>query len=1036
MRNTYKKRGPVTGLLTTETIETTLDEHQASVVHHGAGSLCVLGGPGTGKTRVLEERFVRLALEPGCSPDRVLFLVPNRAQKIALQDRLTRRLLFDEGLEALIEVPVYTWHGLANHLVTRHYARLDYSEPPVLLTSPEQWGDVRDALAAEAEANWSKPYRHLLRDRGFVDEVVDFCIRAEQRLLEPADLDRLVELRPAWADIVRFFKAHSERLRHRSRIDYPTLLADATELIANHDDVRASIHQRFLHVLVDDGQELARVQQRFLLFLTGFVDSPRGGRDRSLVVAADPDSAIETFRGAEPDWLHGFEKDFGPHETVVLPTSYRLGPSLGKRVTEFISAREQGEHRPLHFRGSTALDVHRYQNLAAEVEAVARSLRLSHLKDGVAYEDMAILLTSPRQMLPALERSLDALEVPYSISAPDRPLEREPVVRSFIELTHFAFAEEPDDDRIAELLRSPLIGLESHQLRALERDARSAGTTLAAFVESINSEDGMGSRIKELIELRDLLKATHEKPADHAFWAVWESASYYKRLLHNARRSLDDPAHRELDALVAFSRSLGRFVERRRGAGTLDEYLAAIGRADFGSDPWLPPERRSGGVELLSFHAAKGREWDIVCVCGCVDGAIPKGRRAQGLFDPYFLDELDPTQRAEKNEAEDRRVFYVAATRARARCMVTTSPGPTRKGQPSRFIAQLCGAIPEVEHAAELPALTFAEAAARHRRVLADTGATRVARVAALQTIARICELDPSCSTARPTEWWWRWDWTKGLVPINEHHAGHDDMPDGKLRTSYSRISEYDNCALKYLYSVVLGFDRETSHNMAFGTWIHQIFEDCEKDPTPEQAATGRRRLRNPRMVMERYEELFNPSVFPNKAIARQFRHDGKLMLERYIKHLNPGGALLAEQEFTVDFNGHRIRGRIDRVDRAGSGVQVSDYKTSRSPIFKSEAEESLQLAIYYLAALEHEGIASLGRPMQMQLVYPGHMSFNKVTSRIQKPEQAKKVLERLPGLIDGVLAEDFRPSPTADCTWCKFKVICPLWPEGNELPA
>src|SRR5688572_28546675 len=110
----------------------TLDQDQRALVDHGAGPLLALGGPGTGNTTALEERFVRLALADGCSPDRILFLVPNRAQKIALQNRLTHRLLFEEGLDALIEVPVYTWHGLAHHLVTRHYDKLEYAEPPVL----------------------------------------------------------------------------------------------------------------------------------------------------------------------------------------------------------------------------------------------------------------------------------------------------------------------------------------------------------------------------------------------------------------------------------------------------------------------------------------------------------------------------------------------------------------------------------------------------------------------------------------------------------------------------------------------------------------------------------------------------------------------------------------------------------------------------------------------------------------------------------------------------------------------------------------
>ena len=246
---------------TTKQVE--LDAAQQRVLAHAEGPLLLLGGPGTGKTTTLVERFIDLACQKQrgtgeTTSDRILFLVPNRAQKMGLQDRLTRRLLFEEGLDVLIEVPVYTWHGLAHHLVSRHYDRLAYPEPPVLLTSPEQWGDVKEALADEQEVDWPH-HRHLLKNRGFVDEVVDFCIRAEQRLLDETQLDALAAVRPAWADIVRFFKAHRVRLRNRSRVDYPTLLADAAELIANHDDVREAVHQRFSHILVDDGQELALV---------------------------------------------------------------------------------------------------------------------------------------------------------------------------------------------------------------------------------------------------------------------------------------------------------------------------------------------------------------------------------------------------------------------------------------------------------------------------------------------------------------------------------------------------------------------------------------------------------------------------------------------------------------------------------------------------------------------------------------------------------------------------------------------------------
>ncbi|HYP22439.1 MAG TPA: PD-(D/E)XK nuclease family protein, partial [Actinomycetota bacterium] len=314
----------------------------------------------------------------------------------------------------------------------------------------------------------------------------------------------------------------------------------------------------------------------------------------------------------------------------------------------------------------------------------------------------------------------------------------------------------------------------------------------------------------------------------------------------------------------------------------------------------------------------------------------------------------------------------------------------------------------------------------------------RAERIAALASVARICELDPGCSPAHPSEWWWRWDWTDGALSIREQQrAGESDLPLDKLRTSYSRISTYDNCGLQYLGSVVLGLDPDSSHNMAFGSVVHKVFEELETGELPLDAQAA----------YARYEVLFAEikARFPNKATARQFHREGQLMIERYGRFLKPGAAAVAEASFKVDLDGHRITGRIDRVDRIGKNIVISDYKTSKSVASWEEARESLQLAIYYLAATTPGSVVeppdvdmtALGEPAAMQLVYPNVPPVNgNVQKRSQKPEEAREVLKRLPALIDGVLAEDFRPNPEADCKWCKFKPLCPLWSEGKELPA
>src|SRR5919199_47267 len=221
-----------------------LSERQAAAVRHKGGPLLVLGGPGTGKTHVLERRWLALAGSGSLRPHQVLLLCTNRAYALEARDRLVWAL----PDPATIEVPVYTWHALAYHLVARHYPRLGYREPPVLLTGPEQWGLVRELLAAEHPADWPR-WAERLTDRGFVDEVADFCLRVGQRLMADEDLEALARHRPDWLEVVRFRSRYREYLRTESRLDYAGLIETAVDLLDGNPDIRGALCRRFPHVL-------------------------------------------------------------------------------------------------------------------------------------------------------------------------------------------------------------------------------------------------------------------------------------------------------------------------------------------------------------------------------------------------------------------------------------------------------------------------------------------------------------------------------------------------------------------------------------------------------------------------------------------------------------------------------------------------------------------------------------------------------------------------------------------------------------------
>jgi len=959
------------------------------VLGHCGSPLLVLGGPGTGKTRLVEDRFLRLATEGGVEPHRILLLCSNRSYSMGARERLVRRL----PQQATVEVPVYTWHALAYHLVTRYYPMLGYAEAPVLLTAPEQWGAVRELLEVQDPAAWPH-WGDRLKERAFADEVADFCLRVEQRLESAESLAALAGTKPEWSEVIAFVDTYRSHLKSRARMDYAQLIASAVRLLEQDGEVKAALGDRFPHVMVDDGQDMGQVH----LALVGHL------RTDNLVVAADPDSGIETYRGAEPDWVHGFEKWFGAHTTVVLDENLRIGAPLAPALGHLIRYNDEvAGHRPGREAGhETRFECRQHRSTVEEVESIARELRRLHVLDKVPWADMAVLVSQPGYLLAPLQRALEQCEVPFQPLQGDRPLAQEPVVKYFLDLVRVSLGEGPPR-LLPDLLTSPLVGLDYPTRRGLEREAWRSRRSLVQVLEE-------APEAAELTRLAALVRE-YQDQADECFWQVYSNSSYYRALEEQAVSDPEHPSNAAIDALVAFSHGLERFVERRRGAGTIREYLNEAARADFGTDPWLAPSaRRTPGVAISTFHGAKGREWKVVMVAGCLDAWIPKGHRAQGLFDPYLLQMPDAVNRELAAIAEDRRTFYVAASRARELAIFTAAPPNGGRSRPSRFLFELAGEAPVVAQPAELPPLTLAEQAAGLRRCLATRTASQAEKAAAVIALAEIPGTDP-------LGWYGRLGWTEGAAPLVE----------GELRTSYSRLSVFENCGLQYVLQSVLGLDPASTYSMKFGTWIHALFEAWHEG-----------RISDPQTLQAEYAQIFDDTIFPNSTLARQFHRDGLKMLEVFYKHEAAAGPnVVSERQFDFPYAGAVLRGRIDRMDRKnkGTAVTLTDYKTAKwAPSYK-EAQSSLQLAIYHLAVKTDEKLQEFGEPLLARLVYPG--AYNRDGSHqvlTQNAEEAEKVIEKLPGIISAVRSEDFRPSPHADCHFCKMRPLCPLYPDGQEV--
>src|SRR6266540_943702 len=776
------------------------------------GNLVVLGGPGSGKTAMLEAAMHDILGRPGGA---ALLVTSSRQAAVASTDRLLARLERAAGGS----LACVTWHAFARGLVTSHADLLPYRGEPRPLSGPEQWSLVRELLLHDPPVVQWGELEPLVGTRAFTDELAELVLACQRRLISPEDLEERARAgrRPAWARAAAFLAHYLGHLVLADLVDQAGMVVQAGDLLEDHPDVLAATAVQVGTVLVDEAQELDPAQLRLLHLLVG------GGA--RAILAGDPAGTTDAFRGARPGALPALAASLDAR-TLLLDRSRRLGGPGLDAVRRLQSAGPDAA-APLHGGGITRLEAASFPGPAEEADAIARLLQLAHRGDGVAYGRMAVLFPTPRRMAGPIRRALERHGVPYRLGAGARQLLAEPIVRHLLDLFRLALEPGRADELLPSLLTSPLGGLDPRELRALRRAALLADRPLADHVAAEPDDLGIAvTAASRVAALHQLVEASagwvDELDADQCFWRVWLRAPAFRRLV---RRVADDPADasaaRQLEALTAFSRALGLFVDGRPGA-SMRTYLDVVERADFSGDPWLPPAvTGTDAVALLSVNAAKGREYDLVVVAGCLEGVLPRTAWPEGLFETWRLDgDLDPVAHARAVLDAERRRFVLAASRARDRVVFTWSRVEGR-GEPSRFLLELGLDLPDEPSPPDPTPLGPLEAAGALRRVLGDRERPAAERLAAAPALAATHGVGPS-------GWWWRRDWTDDPEPI---------AAEGRLRTSYSRIGTYEECHLRYFFGSVAGLDDRTSYQMAFGKLMHTIFELAAKgeiDAEPE----------------------------------------------------------------------------------------------------------------------------------------------------------------------------------------------------------
>ncbi|MFG3557651.1 ATP-dependent helicase [Micromonospora sp. NPDC047557] len=730
------------------------DPVQQEVVAHTDGPMLVLGGPGTGKTSTLVEAVAARVAE-GVDPERILVLTFGRRGATALRQRIEARVAQD-GYRVLREPLVRTFPAYAFGLLRR--AAAERGEPsPRLLTGPEQDLIIRELLDVVGEepeddpVGWPADLRPALRTRAFAGQLRDLLMRAAERGVGPVDLARLGEKlgRADWPAAARFLREYVAVLAlrdvsNRGSIAYDPaeLVRAATGLLRDDEELLAAERRRLAHVYVDELADTDPAQLELLSVIAG------GGK--SLVAFADPDSSTYAFRGADPAGVTTFGHRFrtasgAPAAQVLLSTSYRAGPvllaamaRLGRRLRGPMAHRRL---RPLPDAPAGVVEVHTFRSATSEAAWLAHALRAAHLLDGVPWSRMAVLVRSTALQLPTLQRALHAAGVPTVVHGEDLPLHLQPAVAPLLLLLRCALEPDRlDEEAAVALLHSPLGGADPLAERRLRQglralalaggDRRPSGELIVEALRDPTDLAGIDRRWAEPAQAVAGLLATARDAAaqpgataETVLWEVWDASGLAERWAGAiaqgrpaagegdlARRRRAEAADRDLDAVLVLFDAAARFTDRLPGART-EVFLDHVLAQDLPADTIAPTADRGAAVRLLTAHAAKGLEWDLVAIAGVQEGIWPDLRlRGSLLGSERLVDVLAGRSVGGARAAtvvgqtsalldEERRLFHVAISRARHRLLVSAVAsaavgGDDHEEQPSRFLHELGPSTP------------------------------------------------------------------------------------------------------------------------------------------------------------------------------------------------------------------------------------------------------------------------------------------------------------------------------------------------------
>ena len=613
--------------------------------------LRIVAGAGSGKTRVLMSRIVYLVKEIGIYPSRIMAITFTNKATEEMKERLYDLIQDDARL-----VRISTIHSLCVRILREDGTYLGYPKSFAILDRDDQAQLVAPYYKKLDIDRKAMPYPKLF---GYISSSKSNGVTPEQALDLAFNEEQEI--------MAKLYGYYEEKRIDLKAMDFDDLLLEGRRLLKQEESVREKWQKRLDYIHVDEFQDVDMVQYQIIRMLKG--------PNTNLCVVGDPDQTIYTWRGASVDIIMRFDKDFPNVKTIILNQNYRSTQPILDASNALIANNKNRIEKDLYtdIEGQDKIQTMPALDDNEEPRNVIRAIQKEH-KKGTAYKDMAILYRSNYSSR-AFERDLRTLGIPYVIYGGIRFYERQEIkdALSYLKLFTQPDADDPKalskDLAILRILNRPRRGIGAKSIEILQEQGAMRDINLYEVMKDPQDiKPALQKKCQEFVGLIESIAPAKEQMALEDFLEhVLEKTGYYDMLKENDEEE-------RLVNLKELKEDLALSVKENPET-TLESYLQDIALFTDRSQ-----EVSSDTLSLMTVHAAKGLEFDIVYIVNFNEGIFPSARSIQ--------------EGGRTALEEERRLCYVAMTRAKKKLYISWNSGYSYVLETYKTVSRFFNEIP------------------------------------------------------------------------------------------------------------------------------------------------------------------------------------------------------------------------------------------------------------------------------------------------------------------------------------------------------